>query len=200
MALVNKYLDIYEDVFHQVWEMTLGQCQEGNEAYKGIRYYSKFLLQEVERYQNALENGETAIETRGVAAPKSVISRHAADLVSSCHWYRLVPPYELYEVIYLLLGVTPDPAETNQHGNREKREKLFKLRKENPDMSLRKLAKEVNVDKRTIYRWLNQKYFYHDEDYRRIRNELNIEEFFPVKYRGSYYKKMEKRKNDGGAY
>ena len=185
MALSNKYLDIYEDIFQQVWEMTLGQGQEGKEAYKGVRYFSKFLLCQAEKYTDAVKLYKPRIENRGIVAPKSVLNRHAAEMLVTCHQYRLVPPFELFEVISILLDCKPDPAEKSQNSNFSK---FIDLRNAHPEMSTRAMSRTLGVDNKTARRYQDKisdskSHDEYMEDYRRIRSELNIEEFFPMKYR-----------------
>lgn len=202
MAIGRKYVAIYRNIFNQVWEMTLGQCQVDWEAYKGVRLCCMFLLREIGKYNDAKEAGETQIESRGIVAPKLVINEFALELLETCHDYRLVPPLELFEVMKLQLDSDYDGLTLYGTENEEKRFRLFEMKNNNPELSDRALAKKLGVDKRTIKRWETEPYRGKGDedisdfvdDYRLIQNSMNIHEFFPMKYRKDYRKIIKENK------
>tara|TARA_R110000744_G_scaffold125234_4_gene230906 strand:+ start:529 stop:1044 length:516 start_codon:yes stop_codon:yes gene_type:complete len=168
--------------------MTLGQAQEGKEAYKGLRLFSKFLLSEINRYKEIQESGEKAIERRGLVSPQSLMKKWTFEIMSECHSHRLTPPWELCLAVYHFLGCT---HENEPKGKLKERDAFLKLIETN-ELSIRKASKEVGVDKRTGARWLKEgSNYWRDtpsfpewpEYYEKISKLTQFEKFFPLKYR-----------------
>ena len=143
------YFRIYNDIYFYLWEMTFGQGGSKRDYYRGAKLYGSFLLSEIDRHNEVEAIGETAIERRGLVSPVKVMKAWAFNILEECHIYRIVPPMELIDAIYSLLGCSHDPAVIEE---RTLRDEFIRLNNGVTRIGVREAARHLGVNPSTITR------------------------------------------------
>jgi len=204
MEKKNPYLEIYDQVFFVLWDITTGQGGSKRTLYSGARYFARFLLSEIDRYEEVKSAGGLSIERHGLVAPMSIIKAWTFNILEDCHESRITPPSELCEAIYYLMGcrhLSP------KRGKPHTKEAYLKLLNTNPDTGIREAARQLDVNPSTILRWQNgprngKKSIFsdasgkYDKDYERIRKLTNVEEFYPMRWRVLRKKQIAQHEQD----
>ncbi|MFC4271834.1 hypothetical protein GQF03_16280 [Sneathiella chungangensis] len=184
----NPYVDIYDEIFFFLWDVTTGTAVSKRAAYKGARLYGEFLLSEISRYERVKKEGGHAIERHGLAAPMSVMNAWAFNVLEDCHSYRVTPPLELCHAIYHLMGCRHLNPKRGKHKEREAFSRL------SGNVGIREASRKLGVNPTTILRWKNEprNRFYPEfpggedarlKEYQRIRKLTNVDDFYPMRWR-----------------
>jgi len=183
----NKYTEVYDEIYHNLWSVSLGQWGGKQTLYKGAKRYGKFLLSESDRYEAASKTDEAAIERRGLVPPKSLMKAWAYNVLEDCNYHRITPPIELVHAIYRLMDCS------HLSGGRrleDKRQELKQLKRNSPGIGVREAARIIKVHPATISRWNREKRPYHnfrevyDRDemsliHKKLRELSNSIKFYP---------------------
>lgn len=143
----------YDEVLFYMWDVTTGQAVNWRECYRGAKHFGRFILSELDRKAELVENGETATVRRGLACADSLIKTWTFNVIDDCSKLRAPLPPELLEVVYLLMGCTHLTRNSDEKKLWELRERFDLRRKQKRDTPTRATARELGVDPATIVRW-----------------------------------------------
>lgn len=183
MEVNNLYTEIYDRIFFGLWDFTTGPGGSKKSIYKGAKLYGQFLLSEIGRYEEAKRSGAHAIERHGLVAPMSLIKAWAFNILEDCHQLRVVPPLELCQAIYYLMGcrhLTPT------RGKPKTKEAYLKLIETDPNIGIREAARKLDVNPSTILRWQDNRSLTHynwtdthHEEFMRLREITCVTDYYP---------------------
>ena len=179
----DKYSELYDTILFYLWDKTTGCAMNQREAYKGAKLYGRFLISEIERIEKLKANGEAAIVRRGLAPSNFLLTSWAYNILEECLMYRVPPPDELCRAIYHFMGCS---HLSGNRGKPEARKKFEALKRQHPQMSLRKIAREVGVNPTTALRWSNSPNYpetFDQETYTALRKLMSVDDFYPMRYR-----------------
>ena len=137
------------------------------------------LIREIEHRDSLEAAGETAIERRGLVAPRQVLAAWTFEILEVCHESRIPPPWELVCVVYALLGCSH--LETPR-GKPQQKAQFFSMRNIDPSLSLRGAARKLGVNVTTIKKWSDAS---HErganwaEERKKISERMGVEDFYP---------------------
>jgi hypothetical protein len=175
--MLNK--DIYEDIFEVLWELSMGQSGGWRTQYKGASRFGLFLIKEIE-YINSLEEiGETALERRGLVAPKKLMAAWAFNILEECNSFRIPPPWPLIQAIYALMGCS------HLHVQRKKLDEKYQFEdlQRNANISLRAASRKVGVNPTTAMGWRDEGKEREEKwaiEHKAIRERMGLIDFLPI--------------------
>lgn len=175
----NPEYELYDTILFYLWDVTTGQSGSKAQVYKGAKCFARFLISELDRREVLEKNGETQIQSRGLAIPNFLVNCWTYNILEDCNEYRITPPIELCEVIYRQLKCTHETRRDDD--TTMAKIKAQKLRAANPNLSIREIAREVGVAHTTVMRWQNiDEENFDSARYREIRRLSHEETYAPA--------------------
>jgi hypothetical protein len=177
MPRVTKDLEYYDDILFFCSELTMGQGGTEKEIYEGARNFGRFLLSEIERHYEVVNNDNPHAVANGEVMPNSLINTWLYEALNDCNENRIVPPPELLEAVYLQLGCT-HRNEENQY-SRETRSEFYELIAKEPNIGLREAARRLGVSTTAIKKWKDNPYQgdWDPDRYQELKIITRVEEF-----------------------
>jgi hypothetical protein len=176
MPAKTKDYEYYDEILGYLIELTIGQGSSNKEYYKGAKYFCRFLLSEIKRHKEAISNGNPHAVSNGQVMPNSLINGGVVQALLDCHNYRIVPPPELLEVVFIQLGCTPRYAGNNISPKQIEYEDLLE---KDPNIGIREAARRIGVNASTIKKWKDKphKSDWDIERYRELQKITRFDEF-----------------------
>ena len=153
----QKTYDIgYDHVYFCLWQVTLGQAETWREAYRGAKYFARFVLKELEREDELLAKGERALVRRGLFPKEKIINTWILNVIEDCAQWRIPTPPELMQVLALRLNI-PDRDTSRKENTKVQAQFSFnEIMQSSQNRSLRAISRDLDVDLATILRWRNE--------------------------------------------
>lgn len=146
----------YDHVFFAMWDFTTGQATNWRECYRGAKHFGRLFLSELDRKEELVLAGETALARRGLVASDTIFKAWVYNVIEDCADLRSPLPPEMLDVIYRLFGCSHHQPDDETDELRKRRSIFEQRRRHEPGLPTRQTARDLGVDPATIARWKKQ--------------------------------------------